>query len=231
MSEPAVDIKEVSRKFRRGGQDFWALRDVTLCVEAGQVLVITGRSGSGKTTLLNILGGLESPTQGSVNVCGLDLAALGKSRLADFRRDKVGFVFQAFHLIEEKSAVSNVMLPLMIAGVSPKEAEKKALEHLESVGLSEIAREKVKTFSAGQKQRAALARGLVNNPEILIADEPTGNLDKENGSAVFSLLIKNAAERGKTVLIATHDTKVLPDTVENMISLEHGKLVNDTKTA
>ena len=231
MSEPAVDIKEVSRKFRRGGKDFWALRDITLCIEPGQVFVITGRSGSGKTTLLNILGGLESATQGSVNVCGFDLASLGKSGLADFRRNKVGFVFQACHLIEEKSAVSNVMLPLMIAGVSPKEAKKRAIKHLESVGLADISMEKVKTFSAGQKQRTALARGLVNDPELLIADEPTGNLDQENGSAVFSLLIKNASEKGKTILIATHDLAVLPGSIENIISLEHGILVNDQKTA
>jgi ABC-type lipoprotein export system ATPase subunit len=140
-------------------------------------------------------------------------------------------VFQAFHLIEEKSAVANVMLPLMIAGMHPSEAEQKALEHLESVGLADISRERVETFSAGQKQRTALARGLVNDPEILIADEPTGNLDRENGAAVFSLLMENAEKEGRTVLIATHDTAVLPDTVGNMISLEHGKRADDEKTA
>ena len=231
MSEPAVDIKNVSRTFRRGGSDFWALRNITLSVDPGSVLIITGRSGSGKTTLLNILGGLESPSEGEVQVCGHDLTRLSTSKRADFRRNKVGFVFQAFHLIEEKSAVSNVMLPLMIAGAAPGHAEKRALEHLEQVGLSDIAREKVSTFSAGQKQRTALARGLVNDPELVIADEPTGNLDRENGTAVFSILIENAADRGKTVLIASHDTAVIPETVENIISLENGTIVHDEKTA
>lgn len=231
MPEPAVDIENVGRKFRRGGEDFWALRDISLRIEAGQVLVITGRSGSGKTTLLNILGALETATQGNVRVCGCDLGSLRASQRAEFRRDRVGFVFQAFHLIEEKSALANVMLPLMIGGAHPAEAEQKALEHLESVGLAGISRERVETFSAGQKQRTALARGLVNDPEILIADEPTGNLDRENGSAVFSLLMESAERKGRTVLIATHDTAVLPDTVGNMISLEHGKCVDDKKTA
>lgn len=225
-----IELAGITKKFRRGGGDFLALDSISISISKGEVFIITGRSGSGKTTLLNIIGGLETPTAGTVTVCGYDLCGMSDSALADYRRDRIGFVFQAFHLIEEKSALANVMLPLYLAGAKPKEAEEHALSHLERVGLGRIAREKVNTFSAGQKQRTALARSLVNSPEILIADEPTGNLDRENAKAVFDILCGNAAESGRTVLIATHDTTVLPDNIQNGIHIENGKIAHD-KTA
>jgi lipoprotein-releasing system ATP-binding protein len=148
-----------------------------------------------------------------------------ESSLASFRSREVGFVFQGFHLIEESTALYNVMLPPVLAGEKHSEAEAKAMRHLTNVGLGEIACEKVKTFSAGQKQRTALARGLVMEPAILIADEPTGNLDKENSEAVFDILKECAYSEGRAVLIATHDTGVLPDEFTDRISLEHGKIM------
>jgi len=195
------------------------------------VAVFAGRSGAGKTTLLNLVGGLARPTSGKISVCQQDLIQLGESRLADFRREKVGFVFQAFHLIEAKTALANVLLPLKFTGLPPAQARQRALDHLESVGLADIALEKVQTFSAGQKQRTALARGLVNEPDIVIADEPTGNLDAENSRAVFEILQHNAVQYGRTILIATHDTGMLPDGIDRRFTLNEGRLSDAAATA
>ncbi len=226
-----ISIRDLCKKFTRNGEEFFALQDVTLSISRGQTVVFTGRSGSGKTTLLNVVGGLEAPTAGEVSVCGCSLMGMGESELADFRRDRVGFVFQAFHLIEEESAVTNVMLPLHFAGTSPRKAAEKARTHLEHVGLAEIMNAPVRTFSAGQKQRTALARSLVNDPDVLIADEPTGNLDRENAEAVFSILSQYASGEGKTVLIATHDVDVLPGNMGIRYSIENGKILSDAETA
>lgn len=223
-----IVLQGVSKSFSRKGEEFRALDNVSLNVEKGEVVVITGRSGSGKTTLLNIIGGLESASQGEVSVFGHDLRKMKEAALADFRRENVGFVFQAFHLIEEKSAAANVMLPLYFAGVPQSKAYERAIEYLTNVGLKDIADEPVGTFSAGQKQRTVLARSLINDPDVLLADEPTGNLDRENGEAVFDILIKYAQESNKTVLVATHDIEVLPDDLKRRIAIEKGKIEDES---
>ncbi|MFH1708045.1 MAG: ABC transporter ATP-binding protein [Planctomycetota bacterium] len=217
-----IELAGVCRAFRRGGGAFFALRDIDLAAGRGEIVVFTGRSGSGKTTLLNIIGGLDRATAGTVRVGGREIGALGESALADFRRDTVGFVFQAFHLIEEKTALANVMLPLAFAGAGRREAEARAWERLERVGLGDLARERVRTLSAGQKQRVVLARALVNDPALLIADEPTGNLDKENSRAMFDIMAACAAG-GCTILVATHDTAVLPAAFTRRYNLTGGQ--------
>jgi putative ABC transport system ATP-binding protein len=217
-----IELAGICRKYRRGGGEFFALRDIDLAAGRGEIVVFTGRSGSGKTTLLNIVGGLDRATAGTVRVGGRDITVLGESALADFRRDTVGFVFQAFHLIEEKTVLANVMLPLAFTGSGRREAEVRARERLARVGLDELAGERVRTLSAGQKQRAALARALVNDPVLLIADEPTGNLDTDNSRAVFDIMAASAAA-GCTILIATHDTAVLPAAFTRRYNLTGGK--------
>jgi len=216
-----IALAGVGRTFKRGGADFAALRGIDLAVDRGGIVVFTGRSGSGKTTLLNVIGGLDRATAGTVHVDGRNIGTLGESALADFRRDTVGFVFQAFHLIEEKTVLANVMLPLAFAGTGRREAAARALARLDRVGLKDLAGERVRTLSAGQKQRTALARALVNDPAVLIADEPTGNLDTENSRAVFDSMAACAAG-GCTILIATHDTAVLPAAFTRRYNLTGG---------
>ena len=198
-------LDQVVKEYRLGPNVIRALNGANLTVERGHMVAIVGPSGSGKTTLLNILGALDRPDSGRVLIEGVDLNGLGERGLTAYRRQKVGFVFQTFELIPNLSALENVMLPMEFNGVPPKEREARARQLLEAVGLAHRSDHRPRRLSGGEQQRAAIARALANDPAILLADEPTGNLDTATGVEIVGLLHRFAAEEGKTVLVVTHD--------------------------
>ena len=183
------------------------LKDVSLSVEEGEYVAIMGPSGSGKTTLMNIIGCLDLPTSGSYELSGQDVLACKDRELADVRLNSIGFVFQSFHLLPRESALENVALPLIYAGVKKAEREKRAVAALERVGLADRVDFKPTQLSGGQKQRVAIARAMVNNPKILLADEPTGALDSKSGKQIMELFDR-LNEEGVTIVMITHDAKI-----------------------
>ncbi len=199
----------VSRTFRIGSEEISALRDVNLTVLPGQFIAIIGRSGSGKTSLLNIMAGLDKPTSGTVFFEDRDVAQMSEGELTEIRRHKLGFIFQSFGLLPLLSALENVELPMRIAGVKIKEREERAREALEMVGLWQRARHRPYELSGGEQQRVAIARAIVNRPPILLADEPTGELDSVNARAIFGLFKEMVQKQGISVLAATHDSTLL----------------------
>ena len=204
MSESIISASSVTRSYESGGSTVWAVNGVDLDVGAGELLAVTGRSGSGKTTLLNLLSGLDRPTGGEVMFQGQNLARLPERELVELRRRKIGFVFQSFGLMPLLSAEENVELPLHIMGVSWRERRRRAGEVLESVGLGSRARHRPYELSGGEQQRVSIARALVTNPEVVFADEPTGELDTTTSRAITGILQQISAE-GTTIIVATHD--------------------------
>ena len=221
MSE-AVAMQAVSRRFEAGGLRVDAVRDVDLSVREGELVALLGRSGSGKTTLLSIAGGLDRPDAGHVSVTGQSLTSLDEEGLDEFRRRTVGWVFQTSGLLPLLTAAENVALALRIQGVSEGRAQQMALAALEEVGLAERAAHRAYELSGGEQQRAALARAMVKHPRLLLADEPTGQLDSETSQEVVNLL-REAASAGITVLLATHDA-VLADSADRVLRMEDGRL-------
>lgn len=206
--DPLVVAAALTKRYRRDARDFAALADVSFEIRPGTFAVVVGRSGSGKTTLLNLLGGLDRPTSGQIEVDGRSLGRLGDRELSRYRNEKVGFVFQSFHLRESDTALENVLTPFLFARGRHPEAPRRATESLAAVGLGDLARAKAGTLSAGQRQRVAIARAIVRHPLLLLADEPTGNLDAETGSEVIDLLERLNAEKRMTVVVATHDPEL-----------------------
>ncbi len=204
MSAGIISATSLSREFTGGGSTVWAVNGVDLDVKAGELLTVTGRSGSGKTTLLNLLSGLDQPTGGAVSFRGEDLSRLPEKELVELRRRKIGFVFQSFGLMPLLSAQENVELPLHIIGTSWRERRRRAQEALESVGLSTRARHRPYELSGGEQQRVSIARALVTQPEVVFADEPTGELDSTTARAITAIL-KEITAAGTTVIAATHD--------------------------
>ena len=204
MNDPIISASSLSRAFESGGSTVWAVNGVDLEVAAGELLVLTGRSGSGKTTLLNLLSGLDRPTGGAAMFLGEDLSRLPERELMALRRSKIGFVFQSFGLMPLLSAQENVELPLHIMGVSWRERRRRAMETLESVGLGPRAKHRPYELSGGEQQRVSIARALVTNPEVVFADEPTGELDTTTARAITGILRQISAE-GTTVIVASHD--------------------------
>ncbi len=204
MSDPIVSASSLSRMFESGGTTVWAVKGVDLEVGEGEMLVLTGRSGSGKTTLLNLLSGLDRATGGLAMFQGQDLSRLPEKELVDLRRRKIGFVFQSFGLMPLLSAQENVELPLHIIGVSWRERRRRAHEVLESVGLGPRARHRPYELSGGEQQRVSIARALVTRPEVVFADEPTGELDTTTARSITGILRQISTE-GTTVIVATHD--------------------------
>ena len=204
MSDSVVSASSLSRKFESGGSEVWAVKDVDLGVGEGELLALTGRSGSGKTTLLNLLSGLDRPTGGAALFRGQDLSQLPESELVEFRRSRIGFVFQSYGLMPLLSAQENVELPLHITGVSWRERRRRAHDALESVGLGPRARHRPYELSGGEQQRVSIARALVTGPEVVFADEPTGELDTITARSIIEILQRISAE-GTTVIVATHD--------------------------
>ncbi|MDP2920522.1 MAG: ABC transporter ATP-binding protein [Dehalococcoidia bacterium] len=205
MTEPIITARGVSRTFSFGGQVIRAVRDVDLDVLQGQLVMVTGRSGSGKTTLLNLLAGLDRPTKGSVRFRGREISRFPERELVALRRKEIGFVFQSFALLPLLSAYENVELPLRIANWSRGEQRKRALECLGMVGLERRASHRPYELSGGERQRVAIARALAHRPCLILADEPTGELDATTGLSIFNLLKEIIAKENISVIVTTHD--------------------------
>jgi putative ABC transport system ATP-binding protein len=220
-----VEVGEVTRTFGRGEAAVPALRGVSCTVHKGQLVVVHGRSGSGKTTLLNIIGGLDSPTSGSVAVAGREVSRMSERERMELRRDTIAFIFQSFGLIPMLSAAENVGIPLRITGVRPADREQRAAMMLEIVGLSGHAAHRPDELSGGQQQRVAIARALAGRPQLLIADEPTSQLDLETGRQIMRLLLTVVRAEGITALVATHD-EALMDLADDVLRLEDGQIVS-----
>ena len=225
MTEPLVRLAGVSRTYGEGRLAVHALRPLDLQVEPGELLAVTGPSGSGKSTLLHLLGCLDRPTSGSYRLEGRDVSGFSDAELAEVRNRLIGFVFQRFHLLRDETARRNVELPLLYAGVPPAERRRRALAALDEVGLSDRADHLPGQLSGGEQQRVALARALVKAPRLLLADEPTGNLDAANGRAVLDL-IDRLRDRGVTVILITHDPAVAAR-AGRRLRIEHGVVTEE----
>lgn len=227
-NKKAIVTQDLNMAFRSGKQTFHALRQINLEIESGDVHLLMGPSGSGKTTLLSILAGILTPTSGHVFLQGKDITRMSRPQLSQFRLHQVGFIFQGFNLFPALTALENVALALTIKGQSERTAHSEALHLLEQVGLVEKARNLPNELSGGQKQRVAIARALAGNPSIIMADEPTAALDSQSGHAVIKLLRTLAKDRGHTVLMVTHDPRII-DVADRVTYLEDGMLKGDKR--
>jgi len=223
--EPILRAESVTRLFGAGSSEVRAVDGVSLAVSAGQILLIMGPSGSGKTTLLTILGGLLHPSSGAVFIDGLDITRLGDSELAAVRRSRVGFIFQSFNLWESLSVVENVELALNIAGVGGRGAHGRAVEELSGLGLRSRLNFRARDLSGGEKQRVSIARALANNPRLVLADEPTANLDSAHGLEVMRLLHDISRDGDRAVVVVSHDQRIR-EVADRVLWLEDGK-IND----
>jgi putative ABC transport system ATP-binding protein len=224
---PLLSAHALYKKYGRGDALVRAVDDVDLNVEIGETVAIMGPSGCGKSTLLHLLGGLDRPDSGDIRLAGKRVDQLGERGLARLRRDAVGFVFQSFHLMDELTAVENVELPALLAGRSPRAARKRALELLARTGLSDRAKFLPSALSGGQRQRVAVARALANDPLVVLADEPTGNLDSAATLEVLRLF-DDLHEAGQTLVIVTHDSRIAA-TADRMITMRDGVFVDETR--
>jgi len=217
-----VRLKNVSKVYDTGGVAFYALRNVNLSIKKGEFVAIVGPSGSGKSTLMNILGLLDTPTSGMYELDSRETGKMSDDHLAEYRNLKIGFVFQNFNLLSRTTALDNVSLPLVYAGVSGGDRKARAQASLEEVGLGDKLNSRPNQLSGGQQQRVAIARAIVSNPEVILADEPTGNLDSKSGKVVISIFRKLHKE-GKTVILITHDRNVARN-AKRIYTVRDGKL-------
>ena len=222
--EDVVRVEGVSRTFGKGEYAVHAVRDVSFAAGRGELVAVRGRSGAGKTTLLNLVGGLDRPDAGQIRVAGHDVTAAGERELLALRRGTIGFVFQTFGLVPILSAAENVGVPLRLAKVPAAEREQRVAVLLELVGLGGHAAQRPYELSGGQQQRVAVARALANEPDLLIADEPTGQLDSETGRSIMDLLRAVVHARGMTALVATHDPALI-ELADRTLTLRDGRLV------
>jgi predicted ABC-type transport system involved in lysophospholipase L1 biosynthesis ATPase subunit len=220
----AIRIVDLTKSYGSGAAPVVALRGVTLDIERGERVALLGKSGSGKSTLLNLLGGLDRPTAGSLAVAGRDLGRLGGRDLARFRSAAVGMIFQSFNLIPSRTALENVELPMVFAGRSVRERRAEAARALESVGLGARLAHRPAQLSGGESQRVAVARALVNRPEILLADEPTGNLDSATAREVIGLILDHVHSHGTTLILVTHDEELAATCTNRVLRLKDGQL-------
>jgi putative ABC transport system ATP-binding protein len=221
-----VEIRGLSKVYQRGKQKLEVLHHIDLDIEQGDFVALMGPSGSGKTTLLNLIGGLDSPTDGSIAVAGERIETLGEDALAKWRASNVGFVFQFYNLLPMLSARKNVELPLLLTKLSAAERKRKASVALELVGLSDRAAHKPSELSGGQQQRVAIARAIVSDPTLLVCDEPTGDLDRQSAVEVLTLMQDLKREYGKTLIMVTHDPKAA-EYAHRTLHLDKGTLVWD----
>ncbi|OQA96404.1 MAG: putative ABC transporter ATP-binding protein [Chloroflexi bacterium ADurb.Bin222] len=225
MTEPIIHITNLTRHFQMGEQTVRALDGVDLTVMPGEFLAIMGPSGSGKSTLLYLIGGLDRPTGGEMQINQREITQLDENDLAGYRGKEVGFIFQAFHLVPTMTAVQNVEFPMIFSGVAPQQRRQQALALLERVGLGDRTGHRPTELSGGQQQRVAIARALANDPRIVLADEPTGNLDTQTGREVMALLGQLNREEGRTIIIVTHDPGMTAYATRT-IHLLDGKITN-----
>ena len=229
MSDKVVSITDVRKIYRLGKVEVPALQGINLMVEKGEFLSIMGPSGCGKSTLMHIIGCLDRPTSGEVRLDGVAVDELDDNQLANIRNKKVGFVFQTFNLLPKLNAIENVELPLIYAGAGPEERRKKAEELLEIVGLKDRMHHRPSELSGGQSQRVAIARALANAPSIILADEPTGNLDSKSGEEIIRLFIELNG-KGITLIIVTHDQDIATQS-KRIVRLKDGLVLSDERTA
>ena len=213
-NEIVLRTENLKKAYKKGTEnEVDALRGITIQIQRGEMVSIMGSSGSGKTTLLNIIGGLDSPTEGAVYIDNKDISKLSDKELTMLRRHKIGFIFQSYNLLPVLSAFENVELPMLIAGVDTEERRKRALELLDTVGLSDRIKHKPDELSGGQKQRVAIARSLANKPSVLLCDEPTGDLDTKTGDQIMSLFEEINKKEQQTIVIVTHDPNIAKRTI------------------
>ncbi len=224
-TDKIIDLKNISKIYQMGETEVHALRNIDLSIYPGEYVALMGPSGSGKSTLMNIIGALDTPTSGTYYLKGSNVSEMEDDELAEIRNKEIGFVFQTFNLLPKLTALENVALPLVYAGIPKKERMQRAKEALKSVGLGDRLDHKPNQLSGGQRQRVAIARALVNNPSIILADEPTGNLDSKSSEEIMRLFDRLHAE-GNTIILVTHE----PDIAEHskrLIKLFDGKIVSD----
>ena len=221
-----IETQDLKKRYRMGDVDVSALNGVDLRVETGEFMSIMGPSGSGKTTLLNLIGALDRPTEGKVRIKGTDISGLNDDELAELRNREIGFVFQFFNLVARMSALKNVEMPMAFAGVSPDERKRRATELLESVGLGDRIDHRPTELSGGEQQRVAIARALVNNPSVVLCDEPTGNVDSKTGKEVVEILRKLNRQQQQTFVIVTHDPLVA-ESVDRIAHMQDGMIIKE----
>ena len=224
---PILEARELSKTYRKGATPIPVLNGVSIGVDEGEFLSVVGRSGSGKSTLLNLIGGLDTPTEGGVLVRGVDISSRGQLGLALHRRQTVGMVFQSFNLIPSRTAFENVTLALIFGEHPSRDRRRRAEEVLDSVGLSHRLNHRPGEMSGGEAQRVAIARALANGPEVLLADEPTGNLDSATSDEIASLLTELNTDRGLTVIMVTHEEPLAQRVSHRIVRLLDGRVVSD----
>jgi len=220
-----ISTKDLTKIYRLGKVEVPALKGVSIGIEKGEFVSIMGASGSGKSTLMHLIGCLDRPTEGQIIIDGIETSHMERDQLAELRNKKIGFVFQNFNLLPRMTALENVELPLLYANIPGEERRKKAIKVLEAVGLGDRINHRPSELSGGQQQRVAIARALVNNPAIILADEPTGNLDSKSGIEIITIL-KKLNEEGHTIVMVTHDRSIA-ENAERIIILKDGEVINE----
>lgn len=230
MADSLIKLQDVWKTYKLGKVDLTVLKEVSLEINPGSFVTIMGPSGSGKSTLMYLIGLLDVPSKGQIFLEGKDISDFSENELAELRGKKIGFVFQQFNLIHNLSAKENIMLPMIFQGTDREKREKRARELLKLVGLKERADHRPNELSGGEQQRVAVARSLVNNPEIIIADEPTGNLDSKTGKIIMKLLSDLHKDEKKTIVVVTHDPNIAQYS-QNIINISDGEVVKNHKSA
>jgi putative ABC transport system ATP-binding protein len=225
LSAPLIRLRGLAKSYQRGGQTIPVLEGIDLDIAAGDFIALMGPSGSGKSTLLNLLAGIDQPTAGTIEIAGTDIATLSEGELADWRAANIGFIFQFYNLMPVLTALENVELPLLLTPLKPAERREQALKALQLVGLDDRVEHYPNELSGGQQQRVAIARALASDPTLIVADEPTGDLDRHTAEEVLSLLDRLNRELGKTIVMVTHDPKAAAR-ARRLVELEKGVLVD-----